>query len=82
MKIVTKTRKLTSDDLKLLSIKTGKSVKELKRLRKTTSYLVYNLISDSYSFNGYALYLAMHPHKSVKEFFKTIEQHELLKALQ
>lgn len=82
MDLITETRKLTNDDLRLLSIKTGKSVRELKRLRKTTSYLVYNLISDSYSFNGYSFYLVMHPHKSVKEFFKTIEQHELLRALQ
>lgn len=82
MRVITETRKLTNDDLRLLSKKTGKSVRTLKRIRKTTSYLVYKLVSNSYSFHGYSFYLVMHPHKSVKEFFKTIEQLELLKALE
>ena len=80
MRIHTKIKKLTNDDLRSLSTKTGKSVRVLKRLRETKYYLVYTLASDSYAFLGHTSYLSL-PDKSLEEFFETIQEHQLSQIL-
>ena len=81
MRIHTKIKKLTNDDLRSLSTKTGKSVRVLKRLRETKYYLIYTSESDSYAFLGYTSYLSLHPDKSLEEFFETIQEHQLSQML-
>ena len=81
MKVITETKELTHNDLRLLSEKTGKSVKNLKRLKKTHSYLAYTSEVDSYDFFGKTTYTMPYPHKSPKAFFETIQEHQLSQML-
>ena len=83
MRVITETKELTHSDLRLLSEKTGKSVKNLKRLKKTHSYLTYTSTSeiDSYDFFGKTTYTMPYPYKSPKAFFETIQEHQLSQIL-
>lgn len=81
MRVQAKIKEFTNNDLRLLSFKTGKSVKELKRLRKTKYYLVYNSSSDAYGFLGSMTYLVQNSNKSPEEFFDAIREHQLAKIL-
>ena len=81
MRIYTKTESLNKGHLRLLSVKTGKSIKTLKRYKGTYSFLMYTSIDDCYSFTGYSYRIALRVQKSAKEFFQEIEQHQLLGLL-
>lgn len=81
MRIYTKTESLNKEHLKLLSTKTGKSIRTLKRLKNSHSFLMYTSGSNHYQFMGFSNYLAIVGHQPTKEFFKNIEQLELLRLL-
>ena len=81
MRIYTKTESLNKEHLRLLSVKTGKSIKTLKRLKNSHSFLMYTSGSNHYQFMGFSNYLAIVAHQPAKEFFKNIEQLELLRLL-
>ena len=81
MRIYVEASKLTKDDLRLLANKTGKSVKSLKRLKQTHSYLMYSPAIMHYDFLGYSHYAAFHTEDTREQFFKNIEQLELLRIL-
>ena len=83
MRVITRTNELTNDDLRLLSEKTGKSVKTLKRLKNAHSYLAYTSASenDSYDFFGRSDYRVLSYKKSVKDFFRAIREYQLSQML-
>ena len=81
MRVITRTNELTNDDLRLLSDKTGKSVKTLKRLKNTHNYLVYTSDNNSYDFFGHSLYVTMMPKKSIKDFYRAIQEYQLSQML-
>lgn len=81
MKVITYTNELTNNDLRLLSDKTGKSVKTLKRLKNTHTYLAYTLDNKSYDFFGHSIYATMIPKKSVKDFYRAIQEYQLSQML-
>ena len=81
MRVQAKIKEFTNNDLRVLSFKTGKSVKELKRLRKTKFYLVYNSSNAAYGFLGTMTYLVQSPNKSPEEFFETIQEYQLSQML-
>lgn len=81
MRIYTKTESLNKEHLRLLSVKTGKSIKTLKRLKNSHSFLMYTAGSNHYQFMGFSNYLAITAHQPAKEFFTKIEQLELLRLL-
>mgnify|MGYP000034018945 CR=1 FL=1 len=78
MRFYIETTKLTNDDLRLLATKTGKSIRTLKRLKQTSTYLMYSLIDDYYDFIGYSHFIARRTEDTREQFFKEIEQHQLL----
>ena len=80
MRVITETKELTHSDLRLLSEKTGKSVKNLKRLKKTYSYLAYTSENNSYDFFGRTDYKVL-CRKLDKDFFKAIQEHQLSQML-
>ena len=82
MRVVTETKELTHSDLRLLSEKAGRSVKNLKRLKKTHSYLSYTSESeiDSYDFFGRSDYKVLRT-KSVKNFYRAIQEYQLSQML-
>ena len=69
MRVITETKELTHSDLRLLSEKTGKSVRNLKRLKKTHSYLAYTSETNSYDFFGRPNYKVLSREKLVIDFF-------------
>ena len=81
MRIHTHKKELSNEDLRVLSNMTGKSVRELKRLRKTKYYVVYNSSNGVYEFLGIVTYLVQSPNKSPQEFFDVIREHQLTKIL-
>ena len=81
MRIYIETTKLTKNDLRLLASKTGKSIKVLKRLKQTHSYLMHCSANHHYDFLGYSHYAALRTEKTREQFFKNIEQLELLRLL-
>lgn len=83
MRVITETKELTHSDLRLLSEKTGKSVKNLKRLKKTHSYLAYTSTSENayYAFFGRSDYKVLSYKKSVKDFFRVIQVYQLSQIL-
>lgn len=81
MRLYVEANKLTNDHLRLLATKTGKSVKTLKRLKQAHTYLMYSSADHYYDFIGYSQYVSYHLHKSSEQFFKNIEQLELLRLL-
>ena len=81
MRVIIRTNELTNDDLRLLSEKAGKSVKTLKRLKNTHSYLVYTSDNNSYDFYGHSLYVTMMPKKSIKDFYRAIQEYQLSQIL-
>lgn len=81
MRVITETKELTHSDLRLLSEKTGKSVKNLKRLKKTHSYLTYTSENGSYDFFGRSDYKVLSHKKSVKDFFRAIQEYQLSQML-
>ena len=80
MRVITETKELTHSDLRLLSEKTGRSVKNLKRLKKTHSYLAYTSEVDSYDFFGRSIYKVLR-RKLDKDFFRAIQEHQLSQML-
>ena len=80
MLVITETKELTHSDLRLLSEKTGKSVKNLKRLKKTHSYLSYTSEIESYDFFGRSNYRVVRT-KSVKNFYRAIQEYQLSQML-
>lgn len=81
MRLYVETKDLNKEHLKLLSVKTGKSIKTLKRLKKTHSFLMYSTTDDCYTFTGYTYRIALIIQKSPKKFFEDIEQLQLLRML-
>ena len=81
MRVIIRTNELTNDDLRLLSEKAGKSVKTLKRLKNTHSYLAYTSDNNSYDFFGHSLYVTMMPKKSIKDFYRAIQEYQLSQIL-
>ena len=81
MRIHTHIKEFSNDDLRILSNMSGKSVRELKRLRETKVYLTYISTADSYGFFGQSVYALPEPYKSPEEFFDTIREHQLAKIL-
>lgn len=81
MRIYIETTKLTKNDLRLLASKTGKSIKVLKRLKQTHSYLMHCSANHYYNFLGYSHYVAFRTERTREQFFKNIEQLELLRLL-
>lgn len=81
MRIYTVTENLNKEHLKLLSVKTGKSIKTLKRLKNSHSFLMYTAGSNHYQFMGFSNYIAITTKIPPSEFFKEIEQLQLLRLL-
>ena len=81
MRVITETKELTHNDLRLLSEKTGKSVKNLKRLKKTHRYLVYTSENNSYDSFGRSDCKVLARKKSVKDFFRAIQEYQLSQML-
>lgn len=81
MRMCVEASKLTNDQLRLLATKTGKSVKTLKRLKQTHTYLVYSSTGHCYDFIGYSQYVPFYVDKSSEQFFNKIEQLEMLRLL-
>lgn len=81
MRVITETKELTHNDLRLLSEKTGKSVTNLKRLKKTYSYLAYTSQIDTYDFFGRSDCKVLSSRKSVKDFFRVIQEYQLSQIL-
>ena len=81
MRVITETKELTHNDLRLLSDKTNISVKTLKRLKNTYTYLAYTSEIDSYDFFGSSNPKILSRKKSVKDFFKAIQEYQLSQIL-
>ena len=81
MKVMTETKELTNDNLRLLSKKTGKSVRTLKREKNSYSYLGYNAYNGGYRFLRYSAYLSEYTIHTPKRFFELIGQEQLLGLL-
>lgn len=81
MRIYTKTENLNKEHLKLLSAKTGNSIRTLKRLKNSHCFLMYTPGINYYQFIGFQNYLAITTSIPPTEFFKNIEQLELLGLL-
>lgn len=81
MRMYVEASKLTNDHLRLLANKTRKSVKTIKRLKQTHTYLMYSSAGHCYDFIGFSHYVSFRVHKSSEEFFNKIEQLELLRLL-
>lgn len=81
MRVITETKELTKTDLRLLSDKTGKSISALKRLKRTCTYLAYTSEDNSYDFFGQSVYTMLYPKKSVRNFFRAIQEHQLSQML-
>ena len=81
MRLYIETSKLTNDDLRLLASKIGKSVKTIKKLKQTYTYLMYSSAGHYYDFTGFSHYVSSHLQKTPEQFFKTIEQLEMLRIL-
>lgn len=81
MRLYVEASKLTNDDLRLLASKTGKSVKTIKKLKQSHTYLMYSSAGHCYDFIGFSHYVSSRLQKSPKTFFKNIEQLELLRLL-
>ena len=79
--IYTETCELTNDDLRILSKLSNRSVKNLKRLKQTHTYLMYSLTGDYYTFLGYTSSATIRPKLSPEEFFNSIREHQLAKIL-
>lgn len=75
------TSKLTNSDLRLLSTKTGKSVRTLKREKNYHSYLGCNVYNGCYRFLSYSIGRAEKTICTPKRFFELIEQQQLLGLL-
>ena len=81
MRSYVETKDLNKQHLKLLSVKTGKSIKTLKRLKKTHSFLMHSSAYDCYTFTGYTYRIALIIQKSPEAFFESIREHQLLRML-
>ena len=81
MRVITETKELTKTDLRLLSDKTGKSISTLKRLKNTHTYLAYTSDNKSYDFFGQSVYTMLSTKKSVRNFFRAIQEHQLSQML-
>ena len=81
MRIYTETCKLSHDDLRVISQKSGDSVKTLKRMKKSYYYLGYNSANGLFRFLPESVYLSEYSEQSPNRFFELIEQESLLGLL-
>ena len=75
------TSKLTNNDLRVLSTKTAKSVRTLKREKESYTYLGCNVYNGCYRFLSYSVGRAEKTICTPKRFFELIEQEHLLGLL-
>ena len=81
MIIFIETSKLSHDDLRVISRKSGDSVKILKRMKKSYCYLGYNSANGLFRFLPKSVYLSEYSAQSPSRFFELIEQEALLGLL-
>ena len=81
MRIYIETEKLTNDNLRAIANSSGKSVRTIKRMKKSYTYLGYSTANGCFRFFPYSIYLSTSVRYSSKRFFETIEQEALLGLL-
>lgn len=81
MRLYIETSKLTNDNLRTISRKTKKSVKTLKRMKESYSYLGYSTANGCFRFLAYSIYLSASTKYSSERFFEIVEQEALLGLL-